>query len=86
MSSPLLRTTASLLLLQLFSRLFSFGLNQFLLRSTSPAALGVATMSLEVLRDTSLFLLREGVRSAVIVSFVYFLLHISFLLRALLGK
>lgn len=72
MSSPLLRTTVSLLLLQLFSRLFSFALNQFLLRSTSPAALGVATMSLEVLRDTSLFLLREGIRSAVIVRFVYF--------------
>ena len=78
MGSPLLRTTVSLLLLQLVSRLFSFGLNQFLLRSTSPAALGIATMSLEVLRDTTLFLLREGIRSAVLVScllfpFVYFI-------------
>lgn len=67
-SSPLLKTTLSLILLQLISRLFSFSLNQFLLRSTTPQALGVATMGLEVIRDTGLFLLREGIRGGVIVS------------------
>lgn len=66
-SSPLLRTTLSLVLLQLVSRLFSFSLNQLLLRSTTPQALGMATMGLEVIRDTGLFLVREGVRGAVIV-------------------
>lgn len=66
-ASPLLRTTLSLVLLQLVSRLFSFSLNQLLLRSTTPQALGVATMGLEVIRDTGLFLVREGVRGAVIV-------------------
>ena len=66
-SSPLLKTTLSLVGLQLVSRLFSFALNQLLLRSTSPQALGVATMGLEVVRDTGLFLVREGVRGAVVV-------------------
>lgn len=67
-ASPLLKTTLSLVLLQLVSRLFSFSLNQLLLRSTTPQALGVATMGLEVVRDTGLFLVREGVRGAVVVS------------------
>lgn len=67
-TSPLLKTTLSLIFLQLFSRLFSFSLNQVLLRSTTPQALGVATMGLEVVRDTTLFLVREGIRGAVVVS------------------
>lgn len=67
-SSPLLSTTLSLVLLQLVSRLFSFSLNQLLLRSTTPQALGVATMGFEVVRDTGLFLVREGMRGAVVVS------------------
>ncbi|SCZ91025.1 BZ3500_MvSof-1268-A1-R1_Chr1-3g02488 [Microbotryum saponariae] len=65
-SSPLLRTTLSLVLLQLFSRLFSFSLNQLLLRSTTPEALGVATIGFDVARDTGLFFIREGLRGAVI--------------------
>ncbi|ORY72919.1 Rft protein-domain-containing protein [Leucosporidium creatinivorum] len=65
-SSPLLSTTLSLVLLQLVSRLFSFSLNQLLLRSTTPQALGVATMGFEVVRDTGLFLVREGMRGAVV--------------------
>lgn len=67
-SSPLLSTTFKLIVLQLVSRLFSFSLNQLLLRSTTPQALGVATMGFEVVRDTGLFLLREGLRGAVVVS------------------
>lgn len=80
-TSPLLKTTISLILLQLISRLFSFSLNQLLLRSTTPQALGVATMGFEVVRDTSLFLLREGIRGTVIVCklFVYFSTIVVFL-------
>ncbi|SCV68888.1 BQ2448_1009 [Microbotryum intermedium] len=66
LSSPLLCTTLSLVLLQLFSRLFSFSLNQLLLRSTTPEALGVATIGFDVARDTGLFFIREGLRGAVI--------------------
>lgn len=66
-SSPLVSATVSLVVLQVVSRLFSFSLNQVLLRSTTPQALGVATMGFEVLRDTSLFLTREGLRGALIV-------------------
>ncbi|GAA5960962.1 hypothetical protein JCM3765_007557 [Sporobolomyces pararoseus] len=62
----LLSTTLSLVALQLGSRLFSFGLNQLLVRSTTPAAFGVATIQFDTLRDTVLFLLREGIRGAVI--------------------
>ncbi|KAM0786193.1 hypothetical protein ACM66B_006998 [Microbotryomycetes sp. NB124-2] len=67
-SSPLLKTTVSLVALQLCSRLFSFALNQLLLRSTTAEALGVATIGFEVLRDTSLFLIREGLRGAIVRS------------------
>ncbi|GAA5911369.1 glycolipid translocation protein [Sporobolomyces salmoneus] len=62
----LLSTTVSLVALQLGSRLFSFGLNQLLVRSTSPQAFGVATIQFDTLRDTVLFLLREGIRGAVV--------------------
>ncbi|KAK4051491.1 Oligosaccharide translocation protein rft1 [Microbotryomycetes sp. JL221] len=65
-TSPLFKTTLSLVALQLVSRVFSFALNQLLLRSTTAEALGVATIGFDVLRDTSLFLAREGVRGAII--------------------
>ncbi|GAA5930632.1 glycolipid translocation protein [Sporobolomyces koalae] len=56
----------SLVALQLASRLFSFALNQVLLRSTTPQAFGVATLQYDTLRDTLLFLLREGIRGAAV--------------------
>ncbi|GAA5935519.1 hypothetical protein JCM1841_003700 [Sporobolomyces salmonicolor] len=65
-SNPVLSTTLALVALQLGSRAFSFALNQLLLRSTDPQAFGVATIQLDTLRDTVLFLLREGIRGAVI--------------------
>lgn len=59
--------TASLLvLLQLASRLVTFTLNQALLSFTTPAAFGTATIQLEPLLNTVLFLSREGIRNALI--------------------
>lgn len=58
-------STASLLvLLQLGSRLVTFTLNQALLAYTTPAAFGTATVQLEPLLNTVLFLCREGIRGA----------------------
>ncbi|KWU43849.1 hypothetical protein RHOSPDRAFT_5013, partial [Rhodotorula sp. JG-1b] len=54
-----------LVVLQVVSRLFSFALNQLLLRSTSPHAFGVATIQLDTLIATVLFFVREGLRGAV---------------------
>ncbi|EGG12253.1 uncharacterized protein MELLADRAFT_89263 [Melampsora larici-populina 98AG31] len=63
-SSTFIRTGVSLVLLQLLSRLLTFSLNQALLRFTSPEALGTASIQLEVLLNTVLFLSRENVRGA----------------------
>ncbi|KAH9823224.1 Rft protein-domain-containing protein [Melampsora americana] len=63
-SSTFIRTGLSLVLLQLLSRLLTFSLNQALLRFTSPEALGTASIQLEVLLNTVLFLSRENVRGA----------------------
>ena len=57
-----------LLVLQLGSRLITFTLNQALLSLTSPAAFGTATIQLEPLLNTVLFLSREGIRSALVRS------------------
>ncbi|BGP19859.1 hypothetical protein JCM10213_003168 [Rhodosporidiobolus nylandii] len=65
-SKSVLSTTLALIALQISSRLLSFGLNQALLRSTSPAAFGLATIRFDTLIGTVLFLLREGVRGAVV--------------------
>ncbi|GAA5980447.1 hypothetical protein JCM11641_003397 [Rhodosporidiobolus odoratus] len=65
-SNRVLSTTLSLILLQVSSRLLSFGLNQALLRSTSPEAFGLATIKFDTLIGTVLFLLREGIRGAVV--------------------
>ncbi|TNY24114.1 Rft protein-domain-containing protein [Rhodotorula diobovata] len=66
MAPSVLSTTLSLVGLQVASRLFSFGLNQALLRSTTPQAFGLATIQLDTLAGTVLFLLREGIRGAVV--------------------
>lgn len=64
-----LSASLSLVGLQVVSRLFSFALNQLLLRSTSPQAFGVATIQLDTLVGTVLFFVREGLRGAVAVEF-----------------
>ncbi|KAG0050963.1 Oligosaccharide translocation protein rft1 [Gryganskiella cystojenkinii] len=55
-----------LVLLQFVSRMLTFTLNQVLLRFTSAETLGVASVQLELLLNTILFLSREGVRCAAI--------------------
>lgn len=59
-------TASLLLLLQLGSRLVTFALNQALLSFTTPAAFGTATIQLEPLLNTVLFLTREGIRNALL--------------------
>ncbi|KAH8814772.1 Rft-1-domain-containing protein [Flagelloscypha sp. PMI_526] len=61
-----LSTLLSLVFLQLSSRLLTFGLNQFLIRLTTPKAYGTASIQFELLSSTILFLGREGVRNAVL--------------------
>ncbi|KAF9136748.1 Oligosaccharide translocation protein rft1 [Mortierella sp. GBA39] len=55
-----------LVLLQFISRMLTFTLNQVLLRFTSAETLGIASVQLELLLNTILFLSREGVRCAAI--------------------
>ncbi|KAG0322106.1 Oligosaccharide translocation protein rft1 [Dissophora globulifera] len=55
-----------LVLLQFISRMLTFSLNQVLLRFTSAETLGIASVQLELLLNTILFLSREGVRCAAI--------------------
>ncbi|KAF8928512.1 Rft protein-domain-containing protein [Dissophora ornata] len=55
-----------LVLLQFISRMLTFTLNQILLRFTSAETLGIASVQLELLLNTILFLSREGVRCAAI--------------------
>jgi oligosaccharide translocation protein RFT1 len=52
--------------LQLFSRLFTFGLNQALFRMASPQSFGTAAIQFELMLSTILFLSREGVRNAML--------------------
>lgn len=54
--------------LQLFSRLFTFLLNQVMFRLASPQAYGTAAIHFELLMSTILFLSREGVRNAMLRS------------------
>jgi oligosaccharide translocation protein RFT1 len=68
-SSLLGRSFASavyLVALQLASRLVTFALNQILLRLTTPAAFGTATIHLELLVHTIVFLSGEGVKDAIL--------------------
>ncbi|KAF0424540.1 Rft-1-domain-containing protein [Gigaspora margarita] len=55
---------SSLVILQLISRLATFGLHQIVLRYTDPATFGIASVQLELLLATILFLSREGFRCA----------------------
>ncbi|KIK53299.1 hypothetical protein GYMLUDRAFT_77546 [Collybiopsis luxurians FD-317 M1] len=52
--------------LQLFTRLFTFILNQALSRLASPIAYGIAAIQFELMLSTILFLSREGVRGALL--------------------
>jgi oligosaccharide translocation protein RFT1 len=61
-----LSSASSLMALQLFSRLFTFGLNQAMFRMASPEAFGTAAIQFELLLSTILFLSREGVRNALL--------------------
>ena len=57
-----------LICLQLFSRAFTFTLNQALLRLAPPEAFGTASIQFELLISTILFLSREGFRNALLRS------------------
>ena len=65
-AQSVLKAASSLIGLQLFSRLFTFILNQALFRMVSPSAFGTAAIQFELLSSTILFLSREGVRNAVL--------------------
>lgn len=64
--SKSLASASSLVLLQLFSRVFTFVLNQALVRLVSPKVFGTAAIQFELLLSTILFLSREGVRNALL--------------------
>ncbi|KAH8549568.1 Rft protein-domain-containing protein [Umbelopsis sp. PMI_123] len=57
-----------LILLQLASRMLTFALHQIVVRYSSAETLGIASVKLELLLSTILFLSREGFRYAVLVS------------------
>lgn len=57
---------SSLILLQLLSRLVTFGLNQALVRLASPEVFGTASIQFELLLSTILFLSREGFRNTLL--------------------
>ncbi|KAI8974226.1 Rft-1-domain-containing protein [Trametes punicea] len=69
-SSSLLAATlasgSSLVLLQLFSRVVTFILNQALVRLVSPQVFGTTSIQFELLLSSILFLSREGVRNALL--------------------
>lgn len=52
--------------LQLFSRLFTFTLNQALIRMASPEVFGAAAIQFDLILSTILFLSREGVRTTIL--------------------
>lgn len=56
------RGATYLILLQLFTRLLTFTFNHLILRHTSPSTFGLATIQLDLLISTILFLSREGFR------------------------
>jgi oligosaccharide translocation protein RFT1 len=63
-----LASVSSLVLLQLFTRVFTFGLNRALVRLASPQTFGTAAIQFELLLSSILFLSREGVRNALLRS------------------
>ena len=66
MLSATLASGSSLVLLQLFSRVITFVLNQALVRLVSPQIFGTTSIQFELLLSTILFLSREGVRNALL--------------------
>src|ERR1700733_7940378 len=68
LGSTALHAVSQLVGLQLFSRAFTFALNQALVRVASPEVFGTATVQFELLLSTILFLAREGVRNALLRS------------------
>lgn len=63
-----LLTGRSLILLQLLSRLLTFGLNQSLVRISTPEVFGTAAIQFDLVCSTILFLSREGIRNALLRS------------------
>jgi len=59
-------SVTALIALQLFSRLFTFVLNQALVRLTSPEVFGAAVIQFELILSTILFLSREGIRTTIL--------------------
>ena len=59
-------SVTALIALQLFSRLFTFVLNQALIRLTSPQVFGAAVIQFELVLSTILFLSREGIRTTIL--------------------
>lgn len=57
---------SSLVFLQVSSRALTFVLNQALVRLATPQTFGTATVQFELLLSTTLFLSREGVRTALL--------------------
>lgn len=68
LASASLASASSLVLLQLVSRVFTFVLNQLLVRLVSPQVFGTAAIQFELLLSTILFLSREGTRNALLRS------------------
>ncbi|VDC05570.1 unnamed protein product [Peniophora sp. CBMAI 1063] len=66
--SASLGSASSLVVLQAASRIFTFALNQALVRLASPKTFGTAAIQFELLLSTILFLSREGVRNALLRS------------------
>ncbi|KAM5542072.1 hypothetical protein V8D89_004382 [Ganoderma adspersum] len=64
--SAMLASGSSLVLLQVFSRIITFVLNQALVRLVSPQVFGTTSIQFELLLSTILFLSREGVRNALL--------------------
>ena len=64
--SATIASGSSLVLLQLFSRIVTFVLNQALVRLVSPQVFGTTSIQFELLLSTILFLSREGVRNALL--------------------
>nr|VWO98028.1 PvdL [Ganoderma boninense] len=64
--SATLASGSSLVLLQVFSRVITFVLNQALVRLVSPQVFGTTSIQFELLLSTILFLSREGVRNALL--------------------
>ncbi|KAG0148112.1 hypothetical protein CROQUDRAFT_41766 [Cronartium quercuum f. sp. fusiforme G11] len=59
----LLQISLSFILLQLFSKLLTFSLNQTLIRFTSPELLGTTSIQFDVLSNSILFITREHFRA-----------------------